>query len=97
MRLGDFGDAREEETFSSHLRREGERPHPELGAKHLLHVLVPEHVVVVGELLEAAISSAAILSADTGVLHLLVFHHLDRSEIVVKLKDDAESKRNQCD
>jgi len=84
------------QSLAAHFRRKRERPHPKLVAKDLLDVLEPEHVVVIGWLLETAVARAGGLGAHTRVPHLLVFHHLDRGQVVVQLDNDAACQGDQC-
>jgi len=57
LRGSHFGHARIEQTLAPHLLTEGERPHPKFAAQDLLHVLQPEHVIVVRLLQEPSIGS----------------------------------------
>ena len=82
-------------SLALHLLSEGERPHPELTTKHLLHVLQPEHVVVIRSLLCAAVPCPGHFCTDTWVSDLLVLHHLNSGQVVVQLEDDAEGERDE--
>ena len=83
------------EPLSAHLLCKWEWPHVKFRAHHLLHILQPEHVIVIGVLLEATVTRSRLLGTDTWVADLLVLHHLNRGQIVIELDDDSEGQRDE--
>ena len=80
-----------------HLLRKRQRPHPELASEHLLNVLQPEHVVLVGMLFKSPVVCAGAFGTDAWVAYLFVFHHFKSRQVVVELDYNANSQRYQSD
>ena len=86
MGLGYIWDTWKVQSLSAHLLTEWKRPHPQLTTKHLLHILQPDHIVLIWRQLKSAVSQPPLpCGTKAGIFHLFVFHLLDRGQVVVQL------------
>ena len=76
---------REEETLSTHLVKDRQRPLPQLISKNLSHILKPKHIVLIWWLFKATIGCAAILCTNARGLLSLALHHFYCCQVVIHL------------
>ena len=97
MGLGYIWDTWEVQSLPTHLLTEWKRPHPQLTTEHLLHILQPDHIVLIWRQLKSTISQSPLpCGTKAGILHLFVFHLLDRGQVVVQLNHYPACQWDQC-
>ena len=93
--LGNLWHARVKESLAWQRSREWERPHPELWAQYLLHILEPEHIVTILQLLWSSMLGPRLVVPTEWDLYHLILHHLKSSYIVVDLIEDSQCERDE--